>query len=258
MDLLAVVGNGLVMAVVAWGRSLREPMCLLLAMLALNNVSLCPVTGPKCSSSSGRALPHQCLQHISHRCFFVHALFLSESDVLLVMAFDRYVVICAPLHHATLLTGSLVSKVGLALVAQSVAVVTPGVLLTLRLYFGWSNTIHHTCCENMGIAKLAWNNIALSGVYGLTVALLTIGLDIVLIFLFYCLILRTVFQLPSREAHTKALGNCGAHICVILMFYTSSPSLPITLETTCPDMSLSSRQTAIYWCHLQWTPLFMG
>lgn len=63
---------------------------------------------------------------LMHQMFFVHALFLSESAVLLAMAFDRYVAICAPLHYTTLLTGSLIGKVVLALVAQSVAVVTSG------------------------------------------------------------------------------------------------------------------------------------
>ncbi|XP_014645646.1 PREDICTED: olfactory receptor 52D1-like [Ceratotherium simum simum] len=220
MYLLAVIGNGLVMAVVAWDKSLHEPMYLFLAMLALNDVLLCSVTVPKTllilwQGSSPSTFP-ACLTQM----FFVHALFLSESAVLLAMAFDRYVAICSPLRHATLFTGSLIGKMGLALVARSVAVVTPGVLLILRLQFCQSNIIHHTYCENMGIAKVACNSIALNNIYGLTAALLTTGLDFVFIFLSYWLILRTVFQQPSREARTKAFGTCGAHICVILIFYT--------------------------------------
>ncbi|KAM5318386.1 olfactory receptor 52Z1P-like [Glossophaga mutica] len=220
MYLLAVTGNGLVMAVVAWDKSLHEPMYFFLAMLALNDVFLCTVTVPKMLLIfwKGPSLStfHECLTQM----FFVHALFLSESAVLLAMAFDRYVAICAPLHYATLFTGSFISKVALALMVRSVAVVTPGVLLILRLHFCRSNIIHHTYCENMGIAKLACNSFALNSIYGLTAALLTTGLDFVLISLSYWVILRTVFRLPSREARTKAFGTCGAHICVILIFYT--------------------------------------
>lgn len=128
--------------------------------------------------------------------------------------------ICAPLHYATLFIGSLISKVALVLVFWSVAVVTPGVLLILRLHFCRSNIIHHTYCENMVIAKLACSSIALNSIYGLTAALLTTGLDFVLISLSYWVILKTVFRLPSREAQTKAFGTCGAHICVIFIFYT--------------------------------------
>ncbi|XP_059119024.1 olfactory receptor 52Z1P-like [Peromyscus eremicus] len=215
MYLLAVFGNVLVIAVVVCDRSLHEPMYLFLAMLAFNDVLLCTVTVPQMllifwQGPLAAAFP-ACLTQM----FFVHALFLSESAVLLVMAFDRYVAICTPLHYTTLLTGSLIVKVGLALVARSVAVVTPGVLLILRLDFCHSNTIHHTYCENMGIIKLACSSI-----YGLSAALLTTGLDFVFISLSYWLILRTVLQLPSREARTKAFGTCGAHICVILIFYT--------------------------------------
>lgn len=35
--------------------------------------------------------------------FFVHVLFVGESAILLAMAFDRFVVICAPLHYTTVL-----------------------------------------------------------------------------------------------------------------------------------------------------------
>ena len=128
--------------------------------------------------------------------------------------------ICASLHYTTLLTGSLISKVGLALVAQNVAVVTPGILFIIRLHFCQSNITCQTYSENMGIAKLACNSIVPNSMYGLTAALFTTGLDFVLISLSYWLILRTVFRLPSREARTKAFGTCGAHTCVILIFYT--------------------------------------
>ncbi|XP_048217190.1 olfactory receptor 52Z1-like [Perognathus longimembris pacificus] len=220
MYLLAVIGNGLVTAVVACDRHLHQPMYLFLAMLALNDVLLCTVTVPQMLVIFWKGPSLTPFAACLTQMFFVHALFLSESAVLLAMAFDRYVAICTPLHYATWLTGSLIGKVGLILVARSIIVVTPGVLLILRLHFCRSNIIHHTYCENMGIAKLACNSIALNSIYGLSAALLTTGLDFVLIFLSYWLILRTVLQLPSKEARTKAFGTCGAHICVILIFYT--------------------------------------
>ncbi|XP_006885735.1 PREDICTED: olfactory receptor 52B2-like [Elephantulus edwardii] len=220
MYLLAVIGNGLVIMVVVWDRSLHEPMYLFLAMLAFNDILLCTVTVPQMLLIFWQGPLPSTFPACLTQMFFVHALFLSESAVLLAMAFDRYVAICEPLHYATLLTGSLICKVGLALVVRSVAVVTPGVLLILRLHFCRTNIIHHTYCENMGIAKLACNSISLNSIYGLTAALLTTGLDFILISISYWLILRTVFRLPSREARAKAFGTCGAHLCVILIFYT--------------------------------------
>ncbi|KAF3830074.1 hypothetical protein GH733_001499, partial [Mirounga leonina] len=56
-------------------------------------------------------------------------------------------------------------------------------------------------------------------IYGLTVALLSTGLDIVFVIMSYTMILCTVFQIPSWAARFKALNTCASHICVILMFY---------------------------------------
>lgn len=195
-------------------------MYLFLAMLAFNDVLLCTVTVPQMLLIFWQGPLEATFPACLTQMFFVHALFLSESAVLLAMAFDRYVAICIPLHYTSLLTSSIIGKVGLVLIARSVAVVTPGVLLILRLDFCRSNIIHHTYCENMGIAKLACNSFTLNSIYGLSAALLTTGLDFVFISLSYWLILKTVLQLPSKEARTKAFGTCGAHICVILIFYT--------------------------------------
>uniref|UniRef100_F6SQV8 Olfactory receptor n=1 Tax=Monodelphis domestica TaxID=13616 RepID=F6SQV8_MONDO len=220
MYLLAVVGNALVMVVVAGDRNLHEPMYLFLAMLALNDIILCTVTVPKMLVIFWRGPSASTFAACLTQMFFVHALFLSESAVLLAMAYDRYVAICTPLHYTSLLTTSIIGKMGLALVARSVVVVIPGVLLILRLPFCRTNVIPHTYCENMGIAKLACASITLNSVYGLTAAFLTTGLDFILIAISYGLILRAVLGLSSGEARAKAFGTCGTHICVILVFYT--------------------------------------
>ncbi|CAM2095444.1 unnamed protein product [Caretta caretta] len=71
----------------------------------------------------------------------------------------------------------------------------------------------------MGISSLASANIKVNIAYGLTVALLSTGLDVTFITVSYALILRAVFRLPSKDTWLMVLSTCGSHICFMLLFY---------------------------------------
>lgn len=220
MFLVAFLGNSAVTLVVLKVQSLHEPMYIFLAMLALNDVALCLVIIPKMLAifwwDAEEISYHGCLTQL----FFVHAFFISESAILLAMAFDRFVAICWPLRYTTILTSMAIAKIGGGLVARSIVAVTPGVFLLTRLPYCRSIVIPHTYCENMGVAKLACADITTNSAYGLTAAFLTTGLDAIFIVVSYVLILSTVLRLPSRDARLKAFGTCGTHVCVFALFYT--------------------------------------
>lgn len=154
--------------------------------------------------------------------FFLHFIFVAESAILLAMAFDRYVAICYPLRYTTILTTSVIIKMGIAAVIRSFFICFPLIFLVYRLTYCGKSTIRHSYCEHMGIARLACDSIKVNIYYGMTVPLFSIGLDIMLIIISYTLILHTVFRIPSQNARRKALGTCGSHVCVILLFYTPS------------------------------------
>ncbi|XP_003421566.2 olfactory receptor 52B2-like [Loxodonta africana] len=219
MYLVAVSGNGILIWVVAVERSLREPMFLFLSMLAFWDLILSTSTVPKALSifwfddvviSFGGCVT---------QLFFMHFAFVVESGILLAMAFDRFVAICYPLRYTTILSHSVIGKIGGAMVFRSFATVFPIVFLVKRLPFCHTNIIAHTFCEHMALAKLACADITINIWYGISVPLLSVILDMVTIVISYRLILQTVFRLPSHDARMKALSTCGSHVCVILMFY---------------------------------------
>uniref|UniRef100_A0A8D0GDR3 Olfactory receptor n=1 Tax=Sphenodon punctatus TaxID=8508 RepID=A0A8D0GDR3_SPHPU len=220
MYLVALSGNSGLIFIVITERRLHKPMYIFLSLLAVTDLMLSTVTVPKMLSIfwfNDREIAFAaCLTQM----FFLYFIFVAESAILLAMAFDRYVAVCNPLRYATVLTHSRIVKIGLAALARSFSTALPFMFLLKRLPYCRGNVLSHTYCEHMAIATLACADITANNVYGLAISLLTTGLDAVLIAVSYTLILRAVFKLPSRDARHKALGTCGCHVCVILMFYT--------------------------------------
>ncbi|KAF7474410.1 Hypothetical predicted protein [Marmota monax] len=136
------------------------------------------------------------------------------------MAFDRYVAICYPLKHSTILTHRVIRNLGLAIVIRGVLLFSPQPFMLRWLPYCRTNIIPHTYCEFMALIKLACADTRVCRIYSLTAAFLTGGLDFILIICSYVVILYTVFRLPSKAARLKTLSTCGSHVCVILVAYT--------------------------------------
>ncbi|EHB05946.1 Putative olfactory receptor 52P1 [Heterocephalus glaber] len=154
--------------------------------------------------------------------FFIHSFTAMESGFFLAMAIDRYVAICDPLHHATILTHSRLAKMGAAVLLRGVAFFSPHPILLKQLPYCRTHIIAHTYCEFMAVVKLACEDTRATKRYSLSVASVIGSSDGFFIALSYVLILRAVFRLPSREASLKALGTCGSHVCVIFVFYSTA------------------------------------
>ncbi|NXX27623.1 O52B2 protein, partial [Nicator chloris] len=219
MYLTALLSNLVLLVVIAADRRLHEPMYLFLAMLALSDLLLSTATVPKMLAIFWFGAREISFDACIAQMFFTHFSFIVESSVLLAMAFDRYVAVCEPLRYAAVLTPSAIAKIAAGAVARGACIMFPPVFLLKRLPYCGHKVMPHTYCEHMGIARLACADIRANVWYGLSTALLSSGLDVVLIAVSYARILRAVFRLPSPEARLKTLGTCGSHLCVILMFY---------------------------------------
>ncbi|XP_044524740.1 putative olfactory receptor 52P1 [Gracilinanus agilis] len=220
LGVATVVGNVTILVVVATEPALHKPVYFFLCMLSTIDLAASITTLPKLLAilwfGAGHISAAACLAQM----FFIHAFCMMESTVLLAMAFDRYVAICDPLRYATILTDTVIARIALAAVLRGSLLMFPCPFLIGRLAFCHSHVIPHTYCEHMAVVKLACGNTIPNRVYGLTAALLVIGVDLLCIGLSYSLIARAVLRLSSREARSKALGTCGSHICVILISYT--------------------------------------
>ncbi|XP_006119640.4 olfactory receptor 52R1-like [Pelodiscus sinensis] len=219
MYVIALLGNFAILFIVKKEPKLHEPMYYFLCMLAITDLVLSTTTLPKILANfwfNSREIDFSaCLTQM----YFVHCFADIESGIFAAMALDRYVAICHPLRHSTILTNSLVMKIGLVIVLRSSILILPHPILASQWPYCRSNIIPNTQCENMYVVKLACGDTRISSYYALFVLSCRLGLDVFFIILSYIQILRAIFSLPTKEARVKTFGTCSSHLCVILAFY---------------------------------------
>ncbi|NWT12663.1 O52R1 protein, partial [Vireo altiloquus] len=217
---ITLLGNITLILIIRAEPSLHEPMFFFLAMLAVTDLVLSTSTIPKMLSifwlGSGEIGFLSCLTQM----FFIHVFSTVESGVLTAMALDRFVAICYPLRHSSILSVPAVVALVSVVLVRGVLLVSPVCILLHRRHFCRHRVIAHSYCEHMAVVKLACGDTRANDIYGLFVVFVVVGTDLVLISVSYAMILRVVTRLPSREARRKAFSTCTSHLCVILAFYT--------------------------------------
>ena len=220
--LVALLGNVTILLVIKMDQTLREPMFYFLAILSTIDLALSTTSVP-CMLGIFWFNAHEinfgaCVAQM----FLIHAFTGIEAGVLVAMAFDCYVAICAPLHSTAILTSWVLMSITLYIIIFAVLLTLPMIYLIYRLPFCQAHVIiPHSYCEHMGIAKLSCGNIHVNGIYGLFVVSVFL-LNPVPIGISYVYILRAVFRLPSQDARLKALSTCASRIAVLCVFYIPS------------------------------------
>ncbi|XP_049479041.1 olfactory receptor 52A1-like [Panthera uncia] len=219
MCLVAVLGNIFLLIIIPTERSLHQPMYIFLAVLAATDLGLCVAIAPKMLAIFWFGLCSMAFDACLTQLFFIHALQGMESGILLAMAFDRYVAICDPLRHTSILTPLFLVQIVLMVVVRATVLVGILPILLKRLQLFQSVVIVHSYCEHMAVVKLAAEDVHINKSYGLFVAFVILGFDMIFVFISYILIFQVVFRLPQKEAQRKAFNTCTAHIVVFLEFY---------------------------------------
>ncbi|XP_024074310.1 olfactory receptor 52K1-like [Terrapene carolina triunguis] len=219
MYAIAILGNFIILFIVKREPHLHGPMYYFLCMLAVSDLVLSTSILPKMLAIfwfNSREIDFSaCLTQM----YFLHCFSVMESGILVAMAFDRYVAICNPLRHSTILTNPMVAKIGLAVVLRGGTLILPHPFLARQWPYCRTNIIPHSYCEHIAVVKLACADIRVSSYYSLSVAFLVTGLDVFFITVSYIQILRAIFRLPTKDSRVKTFVTCGSHIFVILASY---------------------------------------
>nr|XP_004660820.1 olfactory receptor 4K13-like [Jaculus jaculus] len=216
--LLIMSGNIVIMILITTDHHLHSPMYFLLANLSFVDMWLSSVTTPKMITDFLRENKTISFAGCMSQIFFAHFIAASEMALLVVMAYDRYVAICKPLHYFTIM--SLKRCTGLVLTSWTIGFVhaMSHLAVIVQLPFCGSREIDSFFCDMPLVIKLTcMDSYELDILMNADCGLVAVTCFILLL-ISYTYILLMVHQ-SSKAGASKALSTCSAHITVVMIFF---------------------------------------
>ncbi|XP_049624830.1 olfactory receptor 1361-like [Suncus etruscus] len=219
MYLAMVLGNLLILLAISVDSRLHTPMYFLLSNLSFVDICFTSTTIPKMLTD--HLLGSQTISFAGclTQMYFLFLFLDMDNFLLAVMAYDRYVAICHPLHYSTKMTHQLCVLLVTGSWIVSNMDVLAHTLLMARLSFCADNVIPHFFCDITPLLMLSCSDTYINEMLILIEAsLITIG-PFICILVSYILITYAVLRIPSRKGKWKAFYTCGSHLSVVSLFY---------------------------------------
>ncbi|XP_028646175.1 olfactory receptor 6N2-like [Erpetoichthys calabaricus] len=214
-----LLGNILLIIIFISNRNLHTPMYVLICGLSILDIVITTNTLPSMLvvfSFGSRVAPFAA-------CFlqttFWLSLFSTESFLLTLMAYDRYIAICNPLQYPTIMSNSRVLKMIACCWVAGFLCSAPSVILALNFPFCGPNKVIHVFCDYSSVLVLACGNILITSFLGLSIGLSVLIFPLTFILFSYVRIMFSVIKIATSEGRLKAFYTCGTHFLVISVFF---------------------------------------
>nr|XP_019574016.1 PREDICTED: olfactory receptor 11H7-like [Rhinolophus sinicus] len=217
--ILTLTGNMAIICAVRWDNRLHTPMYMLLANFSFLEIWYVTCTVPNMLVNFLSKTKTISFSGCFTQFYFFISLGTTECFFLCVMAYDRYLAICCPLHYPSIMTGQLcVILVSLCWMIGFFSHSIP-IFFISQLPFCGPNIIDHFLCDMDPLMALSCAPTPIMEHVFHSVSCLIIILTILYILGSYFLVLRAVLQIPSSAGRQKAFSTCGSHLVVVSLFY---------------------------------------
>ncbi|XP_006170942.1 olfactory receptor 4A47 [Tupaia chinensis] len=243
--IVTMVGNLLIVVTVMISPILDVPMYFFLGYLSFMDAVYSTTVTPNMLIDLLNEKKYISFPACMAQLFLGHLLGGAEILLLVVMAYDRYVAICKPLHYLTVMNQRTCVLLLLLAWAGSFAHAIVQLLSVYNLPFCGPNVIDHFICDMYPLLKLACTDTYLIGLTVMANDGVICVIIFVLLLISYGVILQSLKNL-SQEGRSKALSTCGSHITVIVLYFVPCIFMYMRPPSTLPiDKFLSVFYTVI-------------
>ncbi|XP_068779220.1 olfactory receptor 14C36-like [Struthio camelus] len=219
--LAALLGNGLIITAVACDHRLHTPMYFFLLNLSLLDLGSISTTVPKSMANSLRDTRAISYSGCAAQVFLFLFLVAAEYSLLTVMAYDRYVAICRPLHYGTLLGSRACVKMAAAAWGTGFLYALLHTANTFSIPLCQGNVVEQFFCEIAQLLKLSCSDSYLREAGVIVASLCLVFGCFVFIVLSYVQIFTVVLRIPSEQGRHKAFSMCLPHLAVVSLFVST-------------------------------------
>ncbi|XP_069326695.1 olfactory receptor 10AG1-like [Eulemur rufifrons] len=219
---IILLGNGIIILVIRVNSTLQTSMYFFLSNFSFLEICYVTVTLPRMLMDlwtlKGTISFFACATQMG---FFL-MLGATECFLLAVMAYDRYVAICNPLHYPLIMNHKACIQLVAGCWINGIPVAIGQTYQIFSLPFCGSNQVNHFFCDIPPVLKLACGDTFVNEMLIFMSNILFVSVPFVLILGSYSRIISTILKLPSKTGRTKAFSTCSSHLIVVVLFYGSA------------------------------------
>ncbi|XP_074130958.1 olfactory receptor 5D18-like [Sminthopsis crassicaudata] len=216
---ISVMGNLGMIAIIIMNPKLYTPMYFFLKHLSFVDFCYSSVIIPKLLENLVAEDRAMCISTCIAQFFFAASCPLTETFMLAVMAYDRFVAICNPLLYSVIMSQKHCALLMAAAYSWGILL---SLLLTyslLTLSFCGTKIINNFMCDYSSILSAACSDIYFSQLIFFIVANFNIFSTLMVIISSYIFIFVTVMKMHSVRARHKAFSTCASHLTAVGVFY---------------------------------------
>ncbi|XP_070270116.1 olfactory receptor 7A10-like [Myotis yumanensis] len=226
MYLVTVLGNLLIILAISSDSHLHTPMYFFLSNLSLVDICFTSTTVPKMLVNIQTQSEVITYEGCITQMYFLTLFGGWDNFFLTMMAYDRYVAICHPLHYTIIMNPRLCGLLVLVSWIMSVLNSLLQCLMIPRLSFPAELEIPHCFCETKQRIKLACSDTFLINMVIYLVTVLLGAGPLAGILYSYSKIVSSICGIPSAQGKYKAFSTCASHLSAVSLFYGTVLGVP--------------------------------